>query len=81
MVLQPGGRLKYEMPGCVCWGSKKRPHIEGIFCTLHNHIILAVFPHDFLKIPQNVLKSLGKLLSKFKGLQRHIYLSKLKLFH
>ena len=47
----PGGRLQYEMPGCVCWGSQNAPimkdalcqkhtHIEGILSTLNTHIIV-----------------------------------------
>ena len=25
------GRLQYEMPGCVCWGSKNVPIMEDAF--------------------------------------------------
>ena len=27
-----GGRLKYEMPGCVCWGSENIPIIKETLC-------------------------------------------------
>ena len=46
-----GGRLQYEMPGCVCLGSENVPimkdalgqnntHNEGILCTLNTHIMV-----------------------------------------
>ena len=32
-VCQPrGGRLQYEMPGCVCWGSENVPIMKEALC-------------------------------------------------
>ena len=31
-VSRGGGRLQYEMPGCVCWGSENVPIIKDALC-------------------------------------------------
>ena len=33
-----GGRLQYEMLGCVCWGSENVPIMEDALGQKHTHI-------------------------------------------